>query len=198
MSSRLRGARFGVGIGLIVAAAVIGVLLLNGDDDSGDSGDSGLTSPAATTSPDASTSPPAHGPELASLDRLRGLPDLTGHPVYWAGEQSGDYELTVASDGSVFIRYLPEGVPVGSREVTSLTVATYPYVNAFATLESAAKQPDATRDETPDGGLVVGNEANPNTVYVAFPDVDLQIEVYDPEAGRALELATAGEIEPIE
>jgi hypothetical protein len=188
----LRDLRFVVGVGLAAAAgAVIAVLLLGGDDESG----SGGGESGSTTTTVAASAP--HGPELVSLDQLRGLPDSAGHAVYWAGEQSGDYELTIASDGSVFIRYLPQGVPVGSREATSLTVATYPYADAFSTLESAARQPGATRDEAPGGGVVVGSEANPNTVYVAYPDVDLQIEVYDPEADRALELATSGAIEPI-
>ena len=186
MSSGRRKFVLVAGIG-VVAAIVVAFLLLSGGDDSGSDGGGS-----------ASNSPVAGGPELVDLDRLRDLPESVGHPVYWAGEQSGDYELTVASDGSVFIRYLPEGVPVGSREVTSLTVATYPYVDAFATLESAARQPGAIRDETPDGGIVVGNEASPNTVYVAYPDADLQIEVYDPEAGKAREIATSGAIEAIE
>jgi hypothetical protein len=176
------------GIGLVAAAFVVLLLGIDGEERAGDGAGAGSGSSPAVTD----------GPEEADLDRLRELAGAVGHPVYWAGEQPGDLELTVSPDGSIFIRYLPEGVPVGSRDVTSLTVATYPYDDAFATLKSAAKQLGAIRDRTPDGGIVVGNKGNPNTAYVAYPDADHQIEVYDPEPGTAFERATSGEIEPVE
>ena len=37
----------------------------------------------------------------------------------------------------------------------------------------------------------------PDNAYIAYPGTDLQIEVYDPKAGRAFELATAGAISRI-
>ncbi len=121
-----------------------------------------------------------------------------GHPVYWAGQQADRFELTVEPDGNIYIRYLPEGVPVGSRQVSSLTVRTYPYPDAFRTLRRVARQPGAIRDRTPDGGFVVATRAKPTSVYIAYPGMDLEIEVYDPDADRALEIATSGAIRPIE
>ena len=38
---------------------------------------------------------------------------------------------------------------------------------------------------------------NSHNAYIAYPGTDLQIEVYDPKAGRAFELATAGAISRI-
>jgi hypothetical protein len=195
---RRRNVALLVGIGLVAAAIVVFFVSGDGEDRAGDPGGSGVSTSGDDGSGSGSSAAATDGPEEADLDRLSALADAVGHPVYWAGERPGDYELTVSPDGSIFIRYLPEGVPVGSREVTSLTVATYPYTDAFATLRAAAKQLGAIRDRTPDGGIVVGNKGTPNTAYVAYPDADYQIEVYDPEAGRAFELATSGEIETVD
>lgn len=169
---------------MVVAATMIAFLLLRGADDSASDGDDFGSKP--------------QGPEAASLDRLRDLANSVGHRVYWAGQQSGEYELTVEHDGKIFIRYLAEGVPVGSRQVTSLTIGTYPFTDAFGTLQAVARQPGAITDQTPDGGFVVTNETNPTNVYIAYPGSDYQIEVYHPDAARALEIATSGAIAPIE
>ena len=137
-------------------------------------------------------------PRRPIIDRLRELAQSAPGPVYWAGEQSGELELTVEPDGKIFIRYLAPGVSVGSRRVPSLTVATYPYADAFAALEAVAERRGATSDRTPDGGLVVATAASPNNVYVAYPDSDYEVEVYHPDPDRALEIATSGAIAPIE
>lgn len=132
-----------------------------------------------------------------SVARLRELAHAVGHPIYWAGQRAGAYELTVDANANIFIRYLPTGVPAGSRRERSLTVGTYPFAEAYGTLESASRQPGETTGHTPDGGLVVVGKAKPNNAYIAYPGTDLQIEVYDPKPGRAFELATAGAISRI-
>jgi hypothetical protein len=135
---------------------------------------------------------------VVNVERLRELAQSVGHPIYWAGHQPGADELTVDVNGNVFIRYLPEGIPAGSRRRTSLTVATYPFADAYGTLQAASRQAGATVGHTPDGGLVVSGRGKPRNAYIAYPDVDCQIEVYDPRSGRALELALSGAIAPVE
>ncbi len=171
-----------MGIGLAAVGAIIAVLLLRGTSGPSD-GDNPASLPQAT-----------NGPVGASLDRLRDLADTVGHPVYWAGERPGRYELTVDHDGKIFIRYLAHGVPIGSGQANYLTIGTYPYSDAFGTLQAAGQQPGAITDRTPDGGIVVGTRADPNSAYIAFRGGDYQIEVYDPKAGRAFELAITGAI----
>ena len=46
--------------------------------------------------------------------------------------------------------------------------------------------------------VYVGNESNPNNVYLAFPGSDFEIEVFDPAEGEALEIATSGAVRPIQ
>src|SRR5207244_6809081 len=66
-----------------------------------------------------------------SLSGLRTISSAVGVPIYWAGERPGfTYELTKTTDNRVFIRYLPAGVPVGTK-VQYLTIATYPFKGAF-------------------------------------------------------------------
>jgi hypothetical protein len=183
---RWRPSRTAAVIGIGVAAAVATVLLIRGADDSAPQADKSKP-----------TRPPAEGPEVASVGRLRELADSVWYPVYWAGERPGGYELTVDRNANIFIRYSGGSESVGSREATSLTIATYAFANAFEILRAASRGPGTTVRHTPDGGLAVVREGSPRNAYIAYPHRDVQIEVYDPHAGRALELATAGAITPI-
>ena len=131
---------------------------------------------------------------MASAGRLRELANSVWYPVYWAGQRPGGYELTVDRNANILIRY--RGVSE-SPNATSLTVATYPFANAFEILRAASRGPGMTVGHTPDGGLAVVRKETPRNAYIAYPQRDVQIEVYDPRAGRALELATAGAITPI-
>jgi hypothetical protein len=134
---------------------------------------------------------------VASVGRLRELADSVWYPVYWAGQRPGGYELTVDRNANIFIRYSGVSESVASRKATSLTIGTYPFANAFEILSAVSRGPGTTVGHTPDGGLVVVRRGSPRNAYIAYPQRDVQIEVYDPRAGRALELATAGAITPI-
>jgi hypothetical protein len=176
--------RLAAGIGVAVVAAIAVILLIGCGDSKGDSDQS------------KQARPEARGPVVVTLDSLRALAGSVGHPIYWAGQQPGDYELTVDSNGNIFIRYLQVGEPAGSHR-TSLTVATYPFAKGYDILRGVSRGPGETTGHTPDGGLVAVGKAKPNNAYIAYPSTDLQIEVYDPKAGRAFELATAGAISRI-
>jgi hypothetical protein len=188
MTGSLSRPRLALGIGILAALGIIAFLLLRGGEDSGGDASEPGSNLHATGRPQAAT-----------LDQVRDVGNAVGHTVYWAGEQPGfRFELTVDPDGKVYIRYLAQGSPVGSSRVSSLTIGTYPYIDAFGTLQTAARRSGGMTDRTPDDGLVVSFPNSPNNVYVAFQGSDYEIEVYDPHPGRALELATAGSITPIE
>jgi hypothetical protein len=172
-------------MGAAVVASIALVLLIPRGGSDGDS------------KPSRSARPAAQRPSVVSLERLRGLPASVGHPVYWAGQRPGGYELTVDANRNIFIRYLGGRVQAGSRRETSLTVGTYPYADAYGTLQVASRRPGATAARTPDGGIVVASTSSRENVHIAYPRNDIQVEVYDPHPGRALELARAGAISPI-
>ena len=177
-------------IGSGATAAIVVVLLIGGCGDS-----AGTTSTKADRT--SSTRPATEGPVVVSRERLRDLADSVGYPIYWAGPQAGKYELTVDANANIFIRYLTGGALAGSRKTTSLTIATYALAKAYELLKSASRQPGATVGHTPDGGLVVAATGSRDNVHIAYPQGDVQVEVYDPHAGRSLELARAGRIVPL-
>lgn len=178
---RLREPRNAAIVGLLIAAAVVVIFLLVKNDDDGNS------EPPAT-----------NGAQSISLQGLRDLAASVDHPVYWAGARPGkQYELTISDQGNIFVRYLDPNTAIGSRSVASLTVGTYPVANAYGALQTVAKQPGAKTSQTPDGGFVVTNSDKPQSVYIAFPGTDHEIEVYDPSPKTAFALATSGAIVPV-
>jgi hypothetical protein len=177
---RLREPRNAAIVGLLLAAAIVAIFLLTkGDDDS--------NNPESTG-----------GAEQTNVDNLRQLASSVDHPVYWVGERPGQkYELTITDNGNIFVRYLDENTPVGSRNVASLTIGTYPVPDAYAALQDVASKPGAKTGKTPDGGFVVTNDSNRSSVYIAYPGADSQIEVFDPNPKTAFSLATSGAVIPI-
>ena len=120
-----------------------------------------------------------------------------GHPIFWAGpERRSTYELTTNSSGWVYVRYLPPGVAVGAAK-PYLTIATYPVENAFAATTSASKQPNAITIPVGGGGVAFYSKALPGNIYLAFPGVNEQVEVFDPSAALARRTVAAGRIRQV-
>ena len=137
-------------------------------------------------------------PRIVSADEVEELASQLGHPVYWAGEPEGEgLELTAEGDGSVYLRYLTEGVEAGDRRQIFLTVGTYPIVDAQGALRRTARKNEARLDRLEEGAVVLPNPSSSGSVYLAYPESDLEIEVYHPDPGRALELIRSGAIEPV-
>jgi hypothetical protein len=138
------------------------------------------------------------GSKEASVQQLKSLAVTLGHPIYWAGVHPGaTYELTQTRNGSVYIRYLPSGVAVGDRRADYLTIGTYPQNGAFELLKSTAARNHVSTSKLAEGGLALVDKKHPTSVYVAYPSLDLQIEVYDPAPGRARKLVASGQITPV-
>ena len=130
--------------------------------------------------------------KLVSLAVLKAKARASGHPVYWAGPRRGvSYELTEASDGRIYVRYLPRGQRAGSNK-PFLTIGTYPVRSAFAVARGLARQSGSVSVPVGGGGVAFYSRSRTTSVYVAFPKVDYQIEVYDPSAGRARQLVGSG------
>ncbi len=180
-------------IGVVVAVAVvIGFLvwlLVIRDDDEGTSGAPGVV---------VATEVEPFGPELAGSGALRDAAAQLGHPVYWAGrEEEGEIEVTLTADGRTFVRYLTGGAIAGDETADFLTVATYEVENAEAALEEVAGREGREAFTVPGGGLAVADAAQPQRVYFTPAGSDLQVEVFDPEPGRARELVASGQVQPL-
>jgi hypothetical protein len=155
--------------------------------------ESGRVQPVLKTAPAQ-----ARGPVAASPAELRSLATSLGHPVYWAGpRQDTTYELWETASGFTYIRYLPRGVSVGDKG-RYLIVATYPMTNAFTiTRNASAKSKSTITRRIPDGGIAAYTKKYATNVYVAYPGVDVQIEVYDPSARLTPRLVASGQIVPV-
>jgi hypothetical protein len=165
-------------IALAIVVALIVWMIVKGDDD------------------DKST-PSAPSASAASLATLRALPGELGHDVYWAGRRPGLTSELTEVNGNTFIRYLPQGIPVGDPRPDYLTVGTYPKANSYAQLKRQAQRRGNKSRPAAGGGLAVWSDGRPQSVYLAYPRADLQIEVYDPFAARARRLVTSGVVKPI-
>jgi hypothetical protein len=181
--------RIGAVVAIALAAAFAVWLLVRDNDDS-----AGSTTAQTTTAASA----PVVGPMAASPAAIRALADEAGHPVYWIGPRPNrTYELTRTSSARIFIRYLPPGVRVGNRSAAFTIVGSYPVENAIDVLRDLSQQPGERSASVPGGGLAVYSTSSPNNVYLAYPGSDVQIEVFDPSAARALRLATTGRVVPV-
>jgi hypothetical protein len=168
-----------------LAVAFVVWLVVKDDDNSSSSSSpsaSGQQAPATAASPS----------ELAAISRE------VGHPVYWAGPKAGyTYELTRTGSGNLYIRYLPKGVDVGDGRPDFLVVGTYPLRGAYAGVKKEATREGAITQKLPGGGLAVANGNRRSSVYFAYPDSGLQIEVYDPSPQVARDLVFQGKIRPV-
>ena len=110
---------------VVIGIALLAWLVLGGDDDDGGQ---------------------ANEPQAVSVEELQGEAGSGQIPVFWAGPQAGTtYEFTETSDGSVYVRYLPEDAEVGDPSPDFLTVATYPLENGYA----ACWRPPRRRGQRP-------------------------------------------------
>jgi hypothetical protein len=181
-------------IGLVVGVAVVigllvWLLFIKGDDDESSGGLPGKV---------VATEVQPFGPASAGGDDLKNAATQVGHPIYWAGRhQDGDVELTLTADGRAFVRYLIGGAQPGDENANFLTVGTYQVDNAAEAIQEVAGREGRESFDVPGGGVAVADAAEPTRVYFSPAGTDLQVEVFDPEAGRARELVESGQIQPI-
>jgi hypothetical protein len=189
MSERyeLRGVRIGA---VIVVAAVAAFLvwffvIRDGGDDNGKE-----AGPVAATEAE---------PVAATEAEIAEAAKENDQEIFWAGQQPSttDLELTETRGGNVYVRYLTGDAEIGTPKPSYLTVGTYRFPNAFHALQVIAKRPGAVTRDVEDGGLAVTNRSSPTSVYLAYPGEDVQVEVYDPDPEKALDLVTSGEIRPV-
>jgi hypothetical protein len=181
--SRARGGsdlRIGAIVAIVLLAALVAWLVVRHN-----SGSSSKNSPVPGRAQAVAVSPAG----------LVTLSNSSRQPIYWAGRKRGDtYELTKASDGRVWVRYLPAGVAAGSNS-PYLTIGTYPLGNAYAVTRRLARKKGSTEVNVP--GRAVAFYTTPTNVYVAFPGIPYQIEVYSPSTSEAQSTVASGAVTPV-
>ena len=184
--------RIGAAIALALAAAFIAWLVVGNGGHS-----STANSQASARASSASPGTAGAGPVAASPRSLNAFATAIGHPIYWLGPKPGNtYELTQTGTGRVYIRYLPSGVRVGVDK-PFLTVATYPFPHAFATLKGLAKKQGGAI-KLADGGIALVDQAYPKSIHIAYPGSDYQVEVFSPSPARTRQVVVSGQVAAVQ
>jgi hypothetical protein len=143
--------------------------------------------------PDTQASP--NGAEVVSASSLRAAAAKETTPVYWVGERRGTkLELSQPSKGRTYVRYLTGDAKAGDQRANFLTVSTYAQPNAVAVLRRQGKEPGGAVSLAPGNATVYFDRSDPQSVYLAYPGIPVEIEVYDPSFKRALQLVNSGQI----
>jgi hypothetical protein len=171
---RRRSQRIAAVLALIVALIVV-LLLVDGGSDGDPSGDGAA--------------------RIVTVDALREAAGEGTVPVYWAGPQAGaEIELSQPDASRTYVRYLTGGAEAGDPSGGFLTIATYAHADPVGALRRQGEEPGGVLATAPGEATVYFSRNQPRSVYLAYPGVDVQIEVYDPDFKRALQLVESGQI----
>jgi len=139
------------------------------------------------------------GARIVSEEELVEAAGRLGQPIYWAGPMDGsEVELEELGEGGVRVRYVPAGSKAGEAPAEALTIGSYLLADPSGALEQFAAEPGAVTERGENGVEVVTSEEQPTSVYFVDPEDTVQVEVYDPSAGKAMELAVSGKVQPAE
>jgi hypothetical protein len=173
------------GLAMLVALGLI-VWVLVADD----GGDAPAGAPAPPT--------PASAAAIVDVEVLRDAAAAGSTPIYWAGSPAGaKLEFSQPAPDRTYVRYL-----TGDAEVDDprpfLTVGSYGLPDPIVALRKQGSQPGGVLAKAPGGGVVYFSRKQPESVYLAYPDEDVEIEVFAPSFEQALQLVTTGKIVPVD
>jgi hypothetical protein len=127
---------------------------------------------------------------LSEKELISAVAEL-GVDVYWAGPVDGaKYTLSVPAEGQAYVRYLPNGEGINDTAANYVVIATYATPDAFASTQAAGNQTNGVTFINAQGAAVFYSKETPTNVYVAYPNIDFQIEVFSPIAKTALDIAS--------
>jgi hypothetical protein len=197
-----------IGFVVVVIAVVIFATRDNGNSSSSSpsttSPSTGTASTAATGPrttpplPTVTTTPGQAAPRAMTLAKLKTLAHTIKHPVYWAGPvKNAVYEVTYTPGGNFSVRYLPAGSAAGAKKFIA-TVSTFPFPGAYDSIKQLEVQGGMQKVDTDKGSAIaVTSQAYPQSIRLAFPGKDFQIEVISPSVSRVTKLVKLGSIRPI-
>lgn len=130
---------------------------------------------------------------IVSKEELIAASQNIGFVVYWNGEISDtNLELTVLTEGQVFVRYLPKDVAAGAAE-PYFTVASYYDPDALAKVQNVGGASGAKLVNYAGGAIAASASEADSNIYFAFDGYPVLYNIYspDPQVGwNALETGT--------
>ena len=127
---------------------------------------------------------------LTEAELIAAVKEL-GADVYWAGPVKGaKYTLAVPADGQAYVRYLPEGQGIDDTKPNYVVIATYTTTDAFTATQAAGNTSNGVSFISASGAAIYYSKDTPTNVYLAYPNLNYQIEIFNPIAATALEIAT--------
>jgi hypothetical protein len=118
--------------------------------------------------------------------------------MYWIGPQKGyGYEVERTSNGNVFVTYLPPGVKSSGHRGAYVVIGTYPVANAADGLRKVAEKATQKITVLPSGAVVLFTPKHPRSGYIAYPNSDVEVEIYAPEPLQARKLTLSGRLRPV-
>jgi len=137
----------------------------------------------------------AIGPKALNKVELSAEALAIGEPVYWAGPMPGfHYEFWRLKNDNIYVRYLPKGVKAGAPGKSYLIISRYPFPQAYKRLKKQAHNKGVTG---PGGSFIWPRPGYPKSVYIAWPKVPYEIEVYDPHPSKAITVAESGQVKTV-
>lgn len=121
------------------------------------------------------------------------------HPIYWSGPILGyTYLLKIDKSGSSIVEYVAPKSKNSQESNSFRKIATYYSKGAWEKSLVASNAVGFSSFKNSDGSLVFYSLNYANDVFMAFPQKDFQIEIFDSRAGQALSLSVlVGQIREI-
>jgi hypothetical protein len=128
---------------------------------------------------------------------LRTLAGTLRQPIYWVGPRKNvTYELIRPTKGRILFGYLTPGLEAGTT-TPHLIIGTYSIPNAYAVTQRAASTPDTVPIKVAGSGAIAFyNKRYPLSAFIAYPESNYQVEVYDPTPRGARRLVASGKVSP--
>jgi len=178
-------------VALIVFAAVGALVWFLSSADS--------TASTPSVAPAVSASGPVQGvaPRIVSVRTLHRIARVNGRPLYWAGARTARIEYTRRTDGTTFVRYLTGDAKAGDPSARYVVVATYSQPDAYERVTAIAARSHLFKVQLADGGAAVTRPGRPQNIYLVYPKLPYQVEIYAPTPSAARRLVFTGAIKPV-
>ncbi|MCX6429414.1 MAG: hypothetical protein NTX12_00250, partial [Actinobacteria bacterium] len=161
----------------MIALAVAGLILIVG----------GVTLFSKSTSSDVNK---VNGKVALSASELRDVVAAKKITAYWVGPLDGaKYTLNTTAPGVVVVRYLPSGVGVNDVGTPVRSVGTYIQNGAYDIAATTAASIGNGGGLNADGNSYFYSDGRPTNVYIGIKGKDIQVELFDPVANQAINLA---------